>query len=226
MPKLFNKLALTAVVATIGLSAPAAAQDADQGRFRIAITGGTLGIGPEIGYRINKVIGVRANATFFNFGADVDVDDITYNGKLKLNSFGAMVDIHPFSGGFRISGGARISNNRVGVSATPTSPVEVGDVIYTVAQIGTLSGTVKAKDFAPTATIGWGGNLGKGFNIAADIGAMFQGSPRIADLTATGSLANDPAFRTQLQREQTRISDEINNFKVYPIVQVSIGYRF
>lgn len=116
-------LLLTAC-ATIAVAAPAAAQT-QSGGVSVGVTGGTLGIGPELGYRGNS-FGVRANATFLGIGRDVDSDGINYDGDLKLRSFGAMVDFYPFGGGFRISPGARITRNRVELVATPTEDVRSG----------------------------------------------------------------------------------------------------
>lgn len=218
--------ALPVVAALLLAGAPAAAQQAE-GRFRVGVTAGTLGIGPEVGYRLSERLGIRGNATFFGYGDDVDVDDIRYTGSLKLRSFGAMIDLHPFAGGFRISAGARSSRNRVELSAAPSGPtVQVGDVTYPTAQVGTLSGEVRARKLAPTLTLGWGGKLRRGFNLGIEAGAMFQGSPRINDLQATGALATNADFQRQLRVEERKIADEISGFKVYPILQLSAGYRF
>jgi hypothetical protein len=212
------------LAAALAASAPAAAQSA--GGFMLGITGGTLGIGPEATYRMSETVGLRANGTFFNFDRDVDSSDVTYNGKLKLQSFGAMVDVHPFGGSFRISGGARIGNNKVRLRATPTQNVEVGDETYTPAQIGTLSGDVEANDFAPTLTLGWAGGLTPGVKLGIEAGAMFQGSPKVRNLRASGSFASNPALLASLAEEQREIEDDIDGFKVYPVLQIALGYRF
>src|SRR5690606_34476538 len=113
----------------LGLAAsPALAQD--EGGVSLGVTGGTLGIGPEVGYRISNNFGVRASATFLGISHDVESDDVTYKGDLDLQSFGATIDLHPFGGGFRLSAGARISDNKVKLAATPTGDVEIGDDSY------------------------------------------------------------------------------------------------
>lgn len=199
---------------------------AQEGGFSAGVTGGTLGVGPEVGYRISEKLAVRANATFFNFSRSVDSDDVVYDGDLELQSFGAIIDLHPFGGGFRISGGARISENRVNLAATPTQSVEIGGEEYTPAEIGTLSGSVEPSNIAPTATIGWGGGLTRGLKFGVDVGVMFQGSPEVEDFVATGTLRNDPDFLLALAAEEEQIEEDINFLKLYPIVQLSIGYRF
>jgi hypothetical protein len=67
-----------------GVATSAAAQD--EGGVSIAITGGTLGIGPEVGYRMSENFGVRGSATFFGLNREVDSDGIAYEGDLKLKS--------------------------------------------------------------------------------------------------------------------------------------------
>lgn len=188
------------------------------------VTGGTLGIGPELGYRGARV-GVRGNATFFGLSRSVESDGVDYDGDLKLRSVGAMADFYPFGGGFRISAGARINKNQVRLTAKPTEDVEIGDEVYTPEQIGTLFGKVEGKKLAPTLTIGWGSSGGPGLHFSIDAGAMFQGSPKVTELRTTGML-NDPEFQEDLQRERREIEDDISSFKLYPVVQLGIGYRF
>jgi hypothetical protein len=222
----FKKCAIISTAIVISCVASAANAEEQDARYSVGLTAGTLGIGPEVGYRINPMFGVRGSATFLGVSHDVDVNDITYNGKLKLSSFGLNADLYPFKGGFRVSAGFRIDNNKVKMKATPTAPVTIGDTTYQVNDIGTLSGSVKAKDFAPTLTLGYAGGLTKGIKFGIDAGAMFQGSPRIRDLKATGLLASNPAFLADIAKEQGKIDDEIDKYKVYPLVQLSLSYAF
>lgn len=223
--KLNTFAAVLLATAALGFSSTANAEDQDA-RYSVGLTAGTLGIGPEVGYRIDPMFGVRGSATFFGLSHDFDVNDITYNGKLKLSSFGLNADLYPFKGGFRLSAGFRIDKNKVKMRATPTAPVSIGDTTYTPAQIGTLSGAVNAKDFAPTLALGYAGGLTKGVKFGIDAGAMFQGRPRITDLKATGLLASNPAFLADIANEQRKIDDKIDKYKVYPLLQISLSYAF
>lgn len=209
-------VALLACAAT-----PAMAQDG--GRFSAAITGGTLGIGPEIGYRFNENFGVRGNATFLNFSHDFDSDDLEYGGKLKLRSGGIMVDAYPFGGGFRISAGARINGNKGRVVARPIDDtVTINGVEYAVPPDGNVRGNAETKDFVPALTLGYGGTNRSGFLFGIEAGALFQGKVRIRDFTTNipGVTAAD------LEAERLSIQDDVDDYKVYPIVQITLGYRF
>lgn len=210
-----------------GIAAGSSAARAEEASgLSIGVTAGTLGIGPELGYRISPLFGVRGSATFFGISHDFDVNDITYDGRLKLSTFGLSADLYPFQGGFRLSAGARINKNKIKMRATPTSVVSVGDNDYTPGQIGTLSGDVRTKDFSPTLTLGYAGGLSKGLKFGIDAGAMFQGHPRTNDLKATGSLASNPAFLADIATEQRKIDDKINKYNVYPLLQLSVAYAF
>lgn len=220
-------LAAAAMLATA--AAPAMAQETgadDRMRISAAITAGTLGIGPEVGLRINDHFGVRANAGWLAVSGDVEPDDVSYNGRLNLESYGVMLDLHPFGGSFRVSAGARINKNRGRVDATPSDDVTIGDEDFTPAQVGTLRGRAEVKDLAPAVTIGWGGSRRKGFFFGADIGVLFQGSVRIRNFTSTGTLAGDPDFQAALERERADLQDDVDDYKIYPILQTSIGWRF
>jgi hypothetical protein len=59
-----------------------------------------------------------------------------------------------------------------------------------------------------------------------DAGAMFQGKPKVRTLTASGPIASNAAFQTQLAIKRREIEDDIDNFKVYLILQLGLGYRF
>ena len=65
------------ILAALGaatIASPALADD--DARLSVGITGGTLGIGPEIGYRLSKNFGVRANASFLSISHNIDSDNI------------------------------------------------------------------------------------------------------------------------------------------------------
>jgi hypothetical protein len=227
----FMRITLAAALAVAFIATPAVAQDKTSS-VGVGVTAGTLGIGPEVNFRTDN-FGVRGSATFFSYGRDVESDGIQYAGDLKLRSFGGSLDFYPGGGNFRASAGLRVGKNRVELNAQPaaTTSVQVGDVTYTGTQIGTLSGEIRPKKVAPTLTIGYGSGVGSGLYFGIDAGAMFQGSPKVRRLTATGPLATDTTtagqnFRTQLANEAREIENDIDNFKIYPILQLALGYRF
>jgi hypothetical protein len=218
-----------AVIAVLPLLAqPVSAQEPPtptSGQFSLGVTGGTLGVGPEVGYRVNKTIGVRANATFLSFSHTVKSDNVRYDGTANLKSGGASIDIYPFGGGFRLSAGARGNGNSGRLHATPMSNTRIGGIDFTPAQIGTITGDAETKDFAPQLTLGYGGTLRRGLSLTVEAGALFQGAVQIRDYRANGSLSNNAMFIAQLEQERLHVQDTLDKYKVYPIVQIGLKYR-
>jgi hypothetical protein len=214
-------LSVIAVLAAGLIAVPAQAQDG-QPHIIVDFSAGTLGIGPEVSYRPVRAFDVRASAAFLGFRHSVNSGGVDYAGSLRLQSYGAALDFYPFKGNFRISGGIRVNHNRVGLIATPTAPVTIGNSTYTPAQIGTLSGTVKGSDLAPIATIGWAGGLTRGVKLGFDVGALFEGSPKAQDLVASNALVS-PA---DISAEQAKINAKLHKFTAYPVLQLSLGYAF
>lgn len=215
------KPVLWSVLAFAVLSAPALAADGD---FRLGVTAGTLGIGPEVGFRPSDHFGLRANATFFSLGHGLTVDDIDYHGKVKLRSFGLMADVFPFGGGFHLSAGARVNGNKARATATPDEPIEIGDTVYDPAAVGTLAGGLKTKTFAPQLTLGFSGKRARGFNFGVEAGALFQGTVRVRPLTLTSTLG--VVSQADLDRARADLQDKVDDYKVWPILQLRLGYRF
>lgn len=211
---------------------PLAAQDTAAsgqdrgGNFSARITAGTLGIGPELGYRFSETVGVRAAASFLSINQGFESDGIDYDGNVRLRSGGAMFDVYPFGGGFRLSAGGRFNGNRARLVATPTQDVEIDDETYTPAEVGTLTGLATVKSFAPALTLGYGGSLRRGFVFGIEGGVLFQGALRVEEFTSTGTLANDPDFRQALEDERQELQQDAEDYKLYPILQLSLGYRF
>lgn len=223
----FKKAAACALVAAaLFHSVGAAAADGEGGNWSVGVSGGTIGISPEVGYRFNRAVGVRVNGGFYSYSDDEEIDDIDYDGKLKLKSYGAMVDFYPFGGSFRLSAGLRSSKNRINLSAVPTAPVEIGDEEYSPAEIGRLDGAVRFKKTAPTLTLGYGGKLKPGFTVGFEAGVMFQGAPKMSLSASGGSLSSDPAFLEELENERAQAEDDASDFKVWPVLQLHFKYRF
>jgi hypothetical protein len=219
-----KQIALTWFV--LGSCAAIAPVTAQERSWTLGVTGGTLGVGPELAYRLGPRVGMRANAGFLSVSRNEEVDDIDYDGDLKLNSFGAMVDWYPTGGGLRLSAGARINNNEIEIVGSPTTSVTVGGNTYTPQQVGTLSGTLAGDDFVPVLTLGYGGTLAQGFTLGAELGVMWQGKMKIDNLRTTGLLASAAQFQADVEREEQSIEDELDGYELWPILQIEFLYRF
>jgi hypothetical protein len=196
-----------------------------EGQWVVGVSGGTNGIAPEIGYR-GEHLGIRANGGFLDYNRTENIDDIDYDGKLKLNSIGLLADWFPFAGGFRISAGIRSNGNKVDLHAAPTANVVIGDVSYTPAQVGNLDGHVQFKNLTPTLTLGYGGTPAGGFTLGFEAGVVLQGSPKLQLNSSGGTLSANALFLAELEQERQQALDDARDFKFWPVVQVHFLCRF
>ncbi len=218
-----STIALATAIALAGTRA-AYAQNGTSGLF-IAPQVSTLGLGVEAGYRVSDLFGLRGSANFFHLRTDFNVAGIEYSGKVQLRSFGATADLFPFRGGFRLSGGLRLNYNEADISATPTTNVNIGGTAITPAQVGRLAGRIEPNQVAPYFGIGWEGSIfSPNVYLGADLGVMLQGTPRVS-LTSTEAMSN-PRIRAALERERREVQDEVKGLRFYPVLSVSVGYRF
>lgn len=201
------------------MAAPATAQE--QSRFSVGVTGGTLGIGPEVSVQASRKIGLRASATFLSVSKEFEGDSLTYDGTAKLKSGGVMVDFRPSGGGFRLSAGARINGNRATAVATPAAPVDIDGTLYTPAQVGTVTGGLDFKNLAPMLTLGYS-DTHQGLRFSLDAGAMFQGNPRVQNFTASGGGVS----AADLAAERDSVQQDVDGYKVWPVLQIGLGYNF
>ena len=97
-------------------------------------------------------------------------------------------------------------------------------------------------DLAPYLGVGWSSNRGSaGFGFGAEIGALYQGAPRLSASGKIGDCAfsvpksgkaevcNAPpgtALAADLEKEHKELRKSLKNFTIYPVASVSIFYRF
>jgi hypothetical protein len=197
-------------VMALALAAAGSAQ-----AFGIGVRAGTTGLGADVAWGIAPTLSARLGYSAGKFGYDVDTDQVNYDGDVKLSNLNALIDFAPLGPLFRISGGFVFNDNKYDVRGNTTG--------------GSLSGTVKSgRSAAPYLGIGYGRVSGAGVNFYADLGVMFQGSPRVsltANCTNPGSGACT-TLQSQVAAEQGRLQDEVDRFKYYPVLNIGLTIGF
>jgi hypothetical protein len=220
-----KKLALQILGVVLGLIC-APASGADDAAFSLGVSSGTLGVGPELGLRFSESLGARINAAWLDASANTDIDGIRYNGDLSLNNAGAMLDWYPFSGGFRLSAGGRWNGNQLDL-ARPSAPVVIGGTTFTPAQVGQLEGTVEVNSFAPALSLGFSGEMSPGLTLGLELGVLYQGPPKLSNLRARGGLLEgDPGLLAEVAAEEKQVEDKYDSYRLWPIAQLLVIYRF
>lgn len=208
------------LLALFTASAPAKAQ------VSVGVTAGSPGIGGELGYDASDLLGVRVMGAYFPYSHSITPSNITYDGDLRLLSFGGVADFYLFDSGFRLTGGVYLNRNRLDIKGTPNGNVTIGSTTYTPAQVGTLTGRVSFRDVAPYAGLGYASGRGDtGLAFTADAGVMFQGGPRVA-LAASGPITATPGFAANLEQERQKIASDVDWLRFYPAVKIGVLYRF
>jgi hypothetical protein len=212
-----------------GLLLAATAAPAFAGDFSLGATASTLGFGLEGGYAVSDRVGVRLGGYAFSLDQDGEESGIEYEGDLDLSNVGLYLDWHPFAGAFRVTGGWFATDNTldgVGVPE-PGGTYEIGDVTFNEAEVGTLRGTADLGSSAPLLGLGWAwGRADGGLAVSLDLGVLFQDSPDI-ELTSTGgSLSGEAALQDALAAEEAELEDDLDKYDLYPVVGLSVGWRF
>ncbi|HEX2666905.1 MAG TPA: hypothetical protein VHP13_00875 [Gammaproteobacteria bacterium] len=217
-----KRLALLGLLAAGALPCAAGASD-----FGLDAHAGTLGLGAELNYTINPYFTARVNFNNYTYSYDSKKEQIDYNFDLKLSSYAAMVDVHPFQGIFRVTGGLVGNNNKVDAVAVPSGTYTINGTTYSASQVGTLSGLITFNSTAPYLGLGWSslGSTSTGLGFSFDVGVLMQGSPKVK-LSANGPIANNSQFQSDLAAEQAKVQDDVNSFKTYPVIALGLTYRF
>jgi len=198
---------------------------------------GTLGLGLEYEHRLTESLSGRLGFNALNFSHTVTSDDNDYDGDVQLRSFSALLDWYPSSGsGFRVTAGALYNGNEVDLTATDTGQMTLGDTTYDIT--GTLHGNADFNKLAPYLGIGWNHVFGAHdrWSVGFDLGVMYQGSPDIS-LSAEGTYSevgnpgnsgtvDSATFQDDLRREEANLEKELEDYKYYPVLAVTLVYRF
>jgi hypothetical protein len=189
----------------------------------VAARGGTLGVGGEVAIQIVPMVTLRGIGQAYDFDYNENVDGIAYRGTMEMGSLGAQVDIRPPLSPFYLTVGAYANSNGLALTATPSTPVDVGGTTYTPAQLGTITTDVDFGDQAFYGGLGVELSLGP-ISAALEGGLYYQGEPDVR-FTTTGP-AGGATFNADVLREQARIADELDTLRFWPAVTLTARWKF
>ena len=177
---------------------------------------GTTGLGADVAWDLAPTLSARVGYSGGSVDHDVSTDLTTYHGKLNLKNLNTFLDFAPLGPLFRFTGGFIFNDNKFDVNTDQFNG-------------GSISGTVKpSNSAAPYLGIGYGRVSGAGVNFYADLGVMYQGSPK-ASLTAncgTLSAGQCSTLQGQVASEQAALEDKLKNAKYYPVLNVGLTIGF
>ena len=65
----------------------------------------------------------------------------------------------------------------------------------------------------------------RGLSLTADFGVLFQGRPEIDTPTVTGADA-EQVQQADLDNEVLKLEEDLEDFKVWPVVAIGLNYQF
>ena len=150
---------------------------------------------------------------------------------MDFSTLSAFVDLHPFQNPFFLSAGAYFGGRTVEVSGAPNRDVVIAGQIVSPPQYGRLVGEADFGDTAPFLGLGWNNTFRTagpiGFKILA--GATFGSDPTV-ELRREGGTAFPPSvqaqFDAELDRGEQDLENELEDFKLLPVLQAGVTYRF
>lgn len=194
---------------------------------------GSTGAGLHLVVPMERNLNGRFGFNAFQHDFDRTSNGIAYEIKGKLRTVDVLFDWYVREGSsFHLTGGVVYNGNQFDARATPDAlgKIQVNGTSYTATGIGTLNGRIDYRKAAPYLGIGWGNSLDAGhkWNVGVDAGAFYQGHPNV-QLTSVGCTTSAALCSTLVKdvaAERLRLLDDVDTLKWYPVLRVSIGYRF
>jgi hypothetical protein len=213
--------------ALLALAALRPVASAAPGDFAIARRAGSPGSGGELRANPLPDINGRFGVTFLPLSLDTEIGDIDFGFGLRVLTMPLTLDWRPFHGNLHLSGGLIFNQTNMDLDSRSAAALTIGGHSYSASDLGIVHGDVSFKHLAPYAGIGWGDAFGpdRHWGILTDLGVAFLGRPHVA-LAATGPIASDPGFTTNLNQEERDIEHDLGIPRCYPVFSISLFYRF
>ena len=213
-------------------------------RVGIGVKVSTLGVGIEAATPLAEKFNVRGGFNMFRYSRDITNNGIHYNGQLQFQSAEAHLDWFPF-GGFHVSPGILFYNGNQ-LTATAAVPggqtFSAGGTTYESDPVTPVTGTGKLNflKVSPSIMVGIGNLIprnGRHYSFLFEVGGAYQGSARVAlNLAgnvcdpATGlgcrAISSDPTVQANIQAQQTKIQNDVNPYRFFPVISLGVGFNF
>lgn len=230
------------------LNMPAAAADvvpaaaAEPATWAIQVEGGTLGFGVSVLAGLNAQwqarLALRAGNVGYNFHAEnsngVQGDELRHHVDADLRSAGLLLDYYPGAArSFFLTAGVLYNDSRIRSRShcQNSSSCEVGDGVTTLPPNAVITGRYHLKDYAPYLGLGWGNPLkAAGWSWRAEAGVAYIGKVDV-DLTYQGNcgvgLFVSPATcQQQVDNEARGLEQQFDDYRFFPLLQLSVAYAF
>ena len=224
------KLAILAALLPFGAQAD---------KLSIGVGVGTLG--PEISASLKLLNNFDAVAAYSSLDyddtfSDDDQNEFTASARIEAPRIG--IQYFPLSNfGFFLEGGMVFGSPEIDIAfqADDNAQFEVNDVMYNVADIGTLTGSASFDvESAPYLLAGFGRSVGGGLGLSISAGLISYGSMDVDIQNSQCTLGGNLLERTQLcgtlqaniLAEESKVNSDLEGFELWPFLRVGLSYSF
>lgn len=191
------------------------------GNFAVVPQVGLAGYGATVQWGFSKYLAMSAGYTGMKQSVrNVETDEATYDGDIRLNNPQVFLNWAPFGGHFRVSAGVISQDSDFDLRASKFSDPAAAPV-----QSVDVRGDF-AKSLAPALTLGWETPLdqpGLGYHFSA--GAMYAGQPDVTVTAACKPGAPQVACDAYTADQRKQVEDDLERYKVLPILQAGLIFR-
>lgn len=193
----------------------------------VGVGGSTLGYQVALSQSVSENVNLKLTYNTASQSFDGETDGVNYDYDFEFESTSLLIDWHVFGGGFRLTTGALINDNEIFAQSDISGlTLEVGDTVFTSAEVGRLEGDISFDSYAPYLGLGWGRSISDGFSFVFDLGVVFQGEPTVNLQTVGGTLSDNSLLLEEVEREEQELQDDANDFDVYPVIALGLFYNF
>ena len=150
-------------------------EESPQDGLSIGLKAGSLGTGYEAAKPLNRFFDLRIGTAQGRANGSLNVQHIHYAAGFESDNVMAAIDIHPTKGGFYLSGGGMLNNNKITLSNKPNklNSVKIGNTLVTK---GRIDAEVTFTDITPYAGVGYRSPIAKekGLTFTSEVGLLYR----------------------------------------------------
>ena len=231
-PHVVRKLQMTfrSAVFLLALTGVSAAH-AQNSAVGVNLKAGTAGTGFDLVVPISEGLNLRLGQSDYTVDRDVTEKNVNYQTQLTLGGTNVLADWFPSTASrFRWTLGAYSPKHDITgqAKAGQSGTIEINNVAYPAAALGTLDLSVQWGGTKPYLGLGFDGfrraNGGLYFNV--DAGVILAGAPKVSLKANCPSAEVCAAIESDLRAEEAQLNEDFKKVKYLPVLQAGIGYRF
>jgi hypothetical protein len=199
-------------------------------KLSIGLHGGLIGVGADLGYQINPILGVRAKYSavpisgILNASGNEMPKELNLSGAnllvdvtAKLDHIDLIADFHPFKNAFRVSAGLGIfSGNQIKVTAALLDTSQFGEITFYPEDIGSLGLDWVLNTANPYIGLGFGRAAPrKRIGLGLDLGTYYTGPPK-PEILATGMV-------TKTSEQSATLQENLKTFRWLPVLSFRLA---